>query len=62
MSKSQDVYGEPIIIERPGAIIRVCRPINLTETEHARRMKRIHDAAAALLMAVERDRKARGIQ
>lgn len=57
MKKSQDVYGEPIIIERPKAIIRVYRPI-LTDEERARRMKQIHDAAAALLMDVEKRKAA----
>lgn len=48
MAKSKDEYMEPIVIEMPGAIIRVYRPI-LTEEERARRMKRLHDAAAELL-------------
>jgi hypothetical protein len=43
-----DTYEEPIIIEYPGMIVRVFRPI-LTEEERARRMKKIHDAAAKLL-------------
>lgn len=48
MAKSKDEYMEPIVIESPVAIIRVYRPI-LTEEERARRMKRLHDAAAELL-------------
>lgn len=48
MAKSKDEYMEPVVIESPGAIIRVYRPI-LTEEERARRMKRLHDAAAELL-------------
>lgn len=56
MKKTQDVYGDPIVMERPGAIIRVYRPI-LDDAERERRMKRLHDSAAALL----RDhKKARG--
>lgn len=57
MRKSTDVYMEPVIIERPNCIIRVYRPI-LTDEERERRMKQIHDAAAALLMSViENERK-----
>lgn len=48
MSRKKDEYMEPVVIEKPGAIIRVYRPI-LTEEERARRMKRLHDAAANLL-------------
>lgn len=49
MAKSKDEYMEPIIIKHPdGGISRVYRPI-LTEEERARRMKRLHDAAAELL-------------
>lgn len=48
-----DVYGEPTIIEFPGMIVRVFRPI-LTEEERNRRMKIIHDAAASLLLSAER--------
>ena len=43
-----DQYMEPITITYPNAVVRVYRPI-LDEEERARRMKRIHDAAAALL-------------
>lgn len=47
--KCQDVYEEPIIFRNDDKfIIRVFRPI-LTEEERAKRMKRIHDSAAALL-------------
>lgn len=46
--KSKDEYMEPIVYRDAGAIIRVYRPI-LTEEERERRMKRLHDAAAALL-------------
>lgn len=53
MAKSNDTYMEPITIESPGAIIRVYRPI-LTEEERARRMKRLHDAAAELLKSCKK--------
>ena len=53
MAKSNDTYMEPITIEVPGAIIRVYRPI-LTEEERARRMKRLHDAAAELLKSCKK--------
>lgn len=49
--KVQDTYkAEPIIIEMPGAYIRVFVP-ELSKEENARRMKIIHDAAADLLKA-----------
>ena len=53
MAKSKDEYMEPIMIESPGAIIRVYRPI-LTDEERARRMKRLHDAAAELLKSCKK--------
>ncbi len=56
MRKTQDVYGEPTIYERPGAIIRVYRPI-LDDAERARRMKQIHDSAAALLKDLQKNRR-----
>lgn len=48
--KTADTYNEPIIFEYPNATVRVFRPI-LTQEERDRRMKNIHDAAAALLRA-----------
>lgn len=50
--KVQDTYQEPFILEFPNTIVRVYRPV-LTEEERARRMKRIHDAAASLLKSIE---------
>ena len=47
-----DTYKEPTIIEFPGMIAKVFSPI-LTEEERTRRMKRIHDAAAQLLLSAE---------
>ena len=44
----KDTYHEPIVMQDAGAIIRIYRPI-LDDEERARRMKRIHDAAARLL-------------
>ena len=57
--KQADTYGEPIIHESPGWIIRVYRPI-LTEEERARRMKEIEKAAAALIMSARAKRKEEG--
>lgn len=48
-----DTYNEAILIESPGAVIRVYRP-ELTDQERTRRMKAIHDASAALLKEAER--------
>lgn len=46
-----DTYKEPEIIVTPRAIIKVYRPI-LTDEEHKKRMKAIHDAAANLLKSL----------
>lgn len=46
--KSKDEYMEPVVLVHENGISRVYRPI-LTEEERARRMKRLHDAAAELL-------------
>jgi ribosome recycling factor len=54
--KNNDTYHEPILIETPGAIIRVYHP-ELTEQERNRRMKAIHNAAAELLKEVERKKR-----
>lgn len=51
--KNNDTYNEPILIESPGAIIRVYHPV-LTDQERNRRMKAIHNAAADLLKDIER--------
>ena len=53
-----DTYGEPTIIEFPGMIARVYHPI-LTEEERTRRMKKIHDAAARLILHAEEVKKRR---
>ena len=60
MSRTQDVYEEPIIFCDDAKFkIRVFRPI-LTEEERAKRMKRIHDAAADLLKdQMRRERETR---
>lgn len=47
-SRPQDEYIEPVVYEYPGIVVRVHRPI-LTDSERAKRMKQLHDAAAALL-------------
>lgn len=47
-----DIYSEPQIVKFPGMTVRVFRPI-LTDEERAKRMKRIHDAAARLLLSVQ---------
>lgn len=48
MKKGQDVYQEPIVLDLPGAIVRVYRPV-LDEQERERRMKLITKAASDLL-------------
>jgi hypothetical protein len=45
----QDTYKqEPIILNMPGATVRVFVP-EISDEENARRMRLIHDAAAELL-------------
>lgn len=56
MNGQQDVYGEPTILNYPGMTVRVYRPI-LTDEERARRMKRIEQAAAALLIEQEKAKR-----
>lgn len=51
--KQKDTYMEPVVFTYPGMTIRVHRPI-LTEEERARRMKRLHDAAADLLKSCKK--------
>lgn len=61
MKRSTDIYGEPEIFIRANGIDRVYHPI-LTEEERAKRMKRIHDSAAALIredLRVQRERRER---
>ena len=53
LKTSKDVYAEPYILNLPGAVVTVRRPI-LTEEERARRMKAIHDAAADLLRSLQK--------
>lgn len=48
MSKCQDVYQEPIIMNMQGCVARIYRPI-LTEDERAKRMKAIGKAAEKVL-------------
>lgn len=52
MKGQQDVYGEPKIFQRPNGIDIVRFPI-LTDEERARRMKRIEQRAAALIIEHE---------
>ncbi len=49
--KGQDTYKEVKTFTYPNCIVRVHIP-DLTEEERARRMQRIHDAAADLLKDV----------
>jgi hypothetical protein len=56
MQMQKDTYKEAILIESPGAIIRVYHPI-LTDQERNRRMKAIHNAAAELLKEFERKKR-----
>ncbi len=53
MKKQQDTYYDPVIIRGEGYVARVYKPI-LTEEERARRMKRIEESAARLLLSVEK--------
>ena len=53
--KVQDTYHEPIILDLPGAKVRVFHPI-LSPEEYERRMKLIHDAAVDVLKAKERNK------
>lgn len=53
MQAQQTTYTEAAVFSFPGAVVRVQRP-NLTEAERARRMQRIHKAAADLMKAVKR--------
>jgi len=48
-----DTYGEPKTIVFPGLTARVYSPI-LSEEERKRRMQKIHDSAASLLLSIER--------
>lgn len=48
MRKCQDTYKEVRTFTYPNCIIRVHIP-DITEEERARRMQKIHDAAASLL-------------
>lgn len=54
--QGRDRYKEVRVLEYPNGITRVHIPA-LTEEERARRMKQIHDAAAALLLAQERSKR-----
>lgn len=58
MKQNTDTYSEPTIIQDEKWTIRIFRPI-LTEEEKAKRMKRIHDAAADLVKDVMRRNSAR---
>lgn len=55
MKQAQDTYTEPQIMNFPGVIARVHRPV-LDEKERERRMKRIYSAAAQILKEQERSR------
>lgn len=47
--KTQDTYQDPVIITFPGMLVRVYHPI-LTEKEREKRLARIKEAAARLLV------------
>lgn len=59
--KSQDTYGEPKIFQRSNGIDIVRFPI-LTDEERARRMKRIEQAAAALIIEQEKVERKRALK
>ena len=48
--KKQDTYGEPKTYIYPGAIVKVYSPI-LTEEERKRRMDKIAESAARLILS-----------
>lgn len=52
MERTQDTYKEPIIYETPTGKTTVYIP-DITPEERAKRLKRVHDAAADLLESVE---------
>lgn len=56
--KCQNIYEDPIIFKDEKWTIRVYHPI-LTEEEQAKRMKQIHDSAAALIIDTERRKRMR---
>ena len=51
----QPEYIHTKTIESPGFIVRVFQPV-LTEEERAKRMKRIEEAAAKLIISAERNK------
>lgn len=55
---AEQVYKEVRVFEYPNAIVRVHIP-ELTEEERNRRMKKVHDAAAALLRSAYEAREAK---
>ena len=55
MKRAQDTYTEPQIMNFPGVIVRVRRPV-LDAKEREKRMKRIYSAAAQILKEHERSR------
>lgn len=58
MGKTQDTYYLDRVMEFPNATFKVYRPV-LTEEERAIRMKRIHDAAVALVLDAYRNKEAK---
>ena len=48
VSKCQDVYQEPIIMNTLGCVVRIYRPV-LTEDERTKRMQAISKAAEKVL-------------
>ena len=55
MKQAQDTYMEPQIMNFPGVIVRVHRPV-LDAKEREKRMKRLQDAAVRILKEQERSR------
>ena len=56
MGQAETEYIHTETITLPGMVARIFRPV-LTEEEHQRRMKAIHNKAANLLKEVERNEK-----
>ena len=56
--ENQDIYGEPITIQRGKIIATIRRPI-LTEEERARRMEKIKEAAYQFVLETEKLKRAK---
>lgn len=55
-----DGHGEPKVFEYPNMIVRVHSP-NISDEENQKRMKRLHIAAAELLMELQKKEKKKDV-